>query len=44
MSKENTPDIPATGMAVLHQQFLLAQAIEEWIASLKKKIKISLPI
>lgn len=35
-SKENAPDVPATGMAVLHQQFLLAQAIEEWIASLKK--------
>lgn len=33
--KENAPDIPATGMAVLHQQFLLVQAIEEWIATLK---------
>ena len=36
--KENVPDIPATGMAVLHQQFLLVQAIEEWIATLKKKL------
>lgn len=36
--KENAPDIPATGMAVLHQQFLLVQAIEEWIATLKKKL------
>lgn len=35
--KENVPDIPATGMAVLHQQFLLVQAIEEWIVSLGKK-------
>ena len=35
--KENAPDIPATGMAVLHQQFLLVQAIE-WIATLKKKL------
>ncbi len=35
--KENAPDIPATGMAVLHQQFLLVQAIEEWIATLKRK-------
>ena len=36
--KEYAPDIPATGMAVLHQQFLLVQAIEEWIATLKKKL------
>lgn len=34
--KENVPDVPATGMAVLRQQFLLVQAIEEWIATLKK--------
>ena len=33
--KENAPDVPATGMAVLQQQFLLVQAIEEWIATLK---------
>ncbi len=37
--KENVPDIPATGMAVLHQQFLLVQAIEEWIATLKKELE-----
>lgn len=37
--KENAPDIPATGMAVLHQQFLLVQAIEEWIATLKKELR-----
>lgn len=37
--KENAPDIPATGMAVLHQQFLLVQAIEEWIATLKKGLE-----
>lgn len=30
-----TDAIPVTGMAVLHQQFLLVQAIEEWIAALK---------
>lgn len=35
-TKENIPEIPETGMAVLHQQFILAQAIEAWIASLKK--------
>lgn len=33
--KENVPDIPETGMAVLRQQYALAQAIETWIASLK---------
>lgn len=37
--KENAPDIPATGMAVLHQQFLLVQAIEEWITTLKKELE-----
>lgn len=34
--KENMPGIPETGMAVLQQQFILAQAIETWIASLKE--------
>jgi len=32
--KEDAPDIPAMGRAVLHQQFLLVQAMEEWIAKL----------
>ncbi|MBU9738838.1 PadR family transcriptional regulator [Diplocloster agilis] len=32
--KENIPEIPRTGMAVLQQQLILAQAIETWIASL----------
>ena len=36
--KENAPDVPATGMAVLRQQFLLVQAIEEWITELKKEL------
>lgn len=35
--KENVPEIPETGMAVLHQQFVLVEAIEKWIASLKEK-------
>lgn len=35
-AKKNSPQIPETGMAVLHQQFILTQAIETWIASLKK--------
>lgn len=34
--KENLPEIPETGMAVLRQQFVLIEAIEKWIASLKK--------
>lgn len=35
-AKQNVPEIPETGMAVLQQQFQLACAIENWIASLKK--------
>lgn len=34
--KENIPDIPETGMAVLRQQFVLVEAIEKWINSLRK--------
>lgn len=33
--KEHLPEIPATGMAVLRQQFALAEAIEQWIGSLR---------
>lgn len=32
--KEKEPSIPAAGMAVLRQQYVLAQAIEAWIGSL----------
>lgn len=35
LEKENMPEIPETGMNVLRQQFILAQAIETWIDSLK---------
>lgn len=38
LAKENIPDIPETGMAVLQQQLILAQAIETWIASIREKI------
>lgn len=38
LAKENIPEIPETGMAVLQQQLVLAQAIETWIASVKSKI------
>lgn len=34
--KENMPEIPATGMAVLQQQFVLVEAIEMWIDSVKQ--------
>ena len=33
-AKENAPNVPKNGMAVLQQQFILAQAIETWISSL----------
>lgn len=33
--KENAADVPQAGMAVLQQQYALAQAIETWIVSLK---------
>lgn len=35
--KENVPEVPETGMAVLRQQIVLAEAIENWITSLKEK-------
>ena len=34
--KENAPEVPETGMAVLRQQMALADAIENWIAALKE--------
>ena len=36
-AKENIAEIPETGMAVLRQQLILAQAIETWVGSLKKE-------
>lgn len=33
--KESVPDIPETGLAVLRQQMVLAEAIETWLASLE---------
>ena len=32
--KENEPSIPATGMVVLRQQYVLAEAIQTWVSSL----------
>lgn len=37
--KENVSAIPETGMAVLHQQLILAQAIKAWIADLKDTLR-----
>ena len=37
LAKENVPEIPQTGLAVLQQQFVLAQSIETWIEELKQK-------
>lgn len=34
--KENIEEIPETGIAVLQQQLILAEAIEKWISSLKE--------
>lgn len=36
--KEKAEDVPATGIAVLHQQLTLAKAIKAWIADLKKSL------
>ncbi|MDO4555287.1 MAG: PadR family transcriptional regulator [Lachnospiraceae bacterium] len=33
--KEQAPDIPEAGLAVLQQQYILVQAIETWLATLK---------
>lgn len=33
--KENMPNIPETAKAVMRQQFLLIQALEDWIATVK---------
>ena len=37
--EENIPEIPETGMAVLQQQLILAQAIETWICSVKARLE-----
>lgn len=33
--KENAPEVPEIGMAVLRQQYVLAETIETWITELK---------
>lgn len=38
--KENIPEIPKTGMAVLRQQFVLVESIEKWIVDLKSNYEM----
>lgn len=37
--KGGLPEIPETGKAVLQQQFILAESIEKWIASVKEQFE-----
>ena len=36
--KENLPEIPKTGLAVLKQQLILAKSVEDWIKSVRDDI------
>lgn len=36
--KEDAPEVPETGMAVLRQQMVLAKALEGWIVALKEHL------
>lgn len=36
--KENIKEIPEMGMAVLYEQYALAESLEKWLVSLKNKI------
>ncbi len=36
--KEDAPEVPPAGMAVLRQRLLLAQAIGAWLEELKKDL------
>ena len=36
--KENAPEVPEIGMAVLRQQLILAETMETWIEELKKRV------
>lgn len=38
--KKNDPEIPEVGMAVLEQQYMLTQAIETWISSMKERFNL----
>lgn len=36
--KENNKDVPEIGFAVLQQQYILAQSIENWLLDMRKKL------
>lgn len=38
--KEDLPQIPATGLAVLRQQLLLTQTLEDWLAELEESLTL----
>ena len=38
LEKENAPDVPKTGLAVLRQQIVLAETIAVWIEELKEQL------
>ena len=37
-AKQDLPDVPQNGLAVLRQQLLLAQAMEQWLAALRETL------
>lgn len=37
--KENNKDVPEIGIAVLQQQYILAQSIENWLLDMREKLK-----
>lgn len=37
--KENSPEIPAAGLAVLRQQLALAAALKDWLSELRQKVE-----
>lgn len=38
--KKDAPKVPEVGLAVLEQQYILAQAIETWIVSMKELLEL----
>lgn len=36
--KENNPDVPEAGMEVLRQQYILVQALDKWVESVKESL------
>ena len=38
--KKDAPEVPEVGLAVLKQQYILAQAIETWVTSIKELLEL----